>query len=206
MTLMERIAGDSRSRGIILDLCGGTGSWSAPYLAAGYDVRLVTLPALDVRKYRPPANVHGILAAPPCTTFSIANNMRKRPRSVAEKLEGVEVVCACLRIILMAGPKWWALENPVGYLSKLMGPPVYSFQPWRFGDPWTKRTLLWGKFAEPRKRPVPPLYAGVGAGGLLMNGARRKPDLTLNAPRSMRAAMRAVTPPGFARAFYEANP
>ena len=29
---------------IILDLCGGTGAWSAPYKEAGYDVRLVTLP------------------------------------------------------------------------------------------------------------------------------------------------------------------
>lgn len=29
---------------IILDLCGGTGSWRLPYKEAGYDVRLVTLP------------------------------------------------------------------------------------------------------------------------------------------------------------------
>ena len=27
---------------IILDLCGGSGAWSAPYKAAGYDVRLIT--------------------------------------------------------------------------------------------------------------------------------------------------------------------
>jgi hypothetical protein len=25
---------------IILDLCGGTGSWSKPYVNTGYDVRL----------------------------------------------------------------------------------------------------------------------------------------------------------------------
>ncbi len=29
---------------IILDLCGGTGSWSKPYKDAGYDVRVITLP------------------------------------------------------------------------------------------------------------------------------------------------------------------
>ena len=34
---------------VILDLCGGTGSWSAPYREAGYDVRVVTLPDMDVR-------------------------------------------------------------------------------------------------------------------------------------------------------------
>ncbi len=57
---------------IILDLCGGTGSWSKPYLDAGYDVRLITLPDYDVRTYKPPKNVYGILAAPPCTMFSLA--------------------------------------------------------------------------------------------------------------------------------------
>ena len=50
---------------IILDLCGGAGSWAKPYKDAGYDVRLITLPDNDVRTYIPPANAYGILAAPP---------------------------------------------------------------------------------------------------------------------------------------------
>jgi hypothetical protein len=58
---------------IILDLCGGTGSWSRPYKEAGYDVRVITLPDNDVRNYTPPRNVYGILAAPPCTEFSPFN-------------------------------------------------------------------------------------------------------------------------------------
>lgn len=60
-------------RKIILDLCGGTGSWSRPYAQAGYDVRVITLPEYDVRDYEPPENVYGILAAPPCTEFSVLN-------------------------------------------------------------------------------------------------------------------------------------
>ena len=36
---------------IILDLCGGTGAWSKPYVNAGYDVRNITLPDYDVRTY-----------------------------------------------------------------------------------------------------------------------------------------------------------
>ena len=55
---------------IILDLCGGTASWSKPYADAGYDVRLITLPEQDVRDYIPPEDVYGVLAAPPCTEFS----------------------------------------------------------------------------------------------------------------------------------------
>lgn len=39
---------------IILDLCGGTGSWSKPYKDAGYDVKVITLPDNDVRLYAPP--------------------------------------------------------------------------------------------------------------------------------------------------------
>ena len=55
---------------IIFDLCGGTGAWSRPYAEAGYDVRVITLPDYDVRTYKPPENVYGILAAPPCTHLS----------------------------------------------------------------------------------------------------------------------------------------
>lgn len=36
------------SKKIIIDLCGGTGSWSAPYKANGYDVRVITLPEYDL--------------------------------------------------------------------------------------------------------------------------------------------------------------
>lgn len=57
---------------IILDLCGGTGSWSKPYFEAGYNVINITLPEHDVRDYIPPDNIYGILAAPPCTMFSLA--------------------------------------------------------------------------------------------------------------------------------------
>lgn len=60
---------------IILDLCGGTGAWSKPYKDAGYDVRVITLPQNDVATYHPPKNVYGILAAPPCTMFSMARTV-----------------------------------------------------------------------------------------------------------------------------------
>ena len=67
---------------IILDLCGGSGAWAKPYIDAGYDVRTVTLPDNDVRDYCPPDNVRGILAAPPCTEFSVVR------RGTVEKNHG----------------------------------------------------------------------------------------------------------------------
>ena len=45
---------------IILDLCGGTGSWTKYYSEKDYDVRIITLPDNDVRTYKPPKNVYGI--------------------------------------------------------------------------------------------------------------------------------------------------
>src|SRR3990167_5288624 len=131
---------------IVLDLCGCTGAWSRPYAEAGYDVRVVTLPGQDVRLLQLPSErIHGILAAPPCTYFCRMRMCRGRPTD-AQFREGLTIVDACLRIITMARPTWWALENPEGYLSRWLGPPAMKFQPSDFGDPWTKKTWLWGQF------------------------------------------------------------
>jgi len=72
---------------IILDLCGGTGSWSKPYKDAGYDVRNITLPDYDVRNYKPPKNVYGILSAPPCPMFSFVRTKAKLPRDLRGAME-----------------------------------------------------------------------------------------------------------------------
>ena len=193
---------------IILDLCGGTGSWSKPYTEAGYDVRVITMPQYDVRLYpsqpskeaRKPVEfqciepllgrVHGILAAPVCTIFS--GSGAKHKRSDEEILEALSIVDACIRIIHVLRPKWWAHENPVGKLKKWLGPPVMSFNPCDYGDPYTKRTLLWGEFSEPNKNPVEPTE-----GSKLWRLYGGKSERTKE--------MRSVTPPGFARAFFEAN-
>lgn len=106
---------------IILDLCGGTGSWSRFYKEMGYDVRVITLPEYDVRTYQPPQGVYGILAAPPCTEFSVLNC--KAENRMRDFGAGMEIVNACLRIIYQCNPVFWAMENPRGYLRKYIGMP-----------------------------------------------------------------------------------
>lgn len=200
---------------IILDLCGGTGSWSKPYKDAGYDVRLITLPDYDVRTYEPPADVYGILAAPPCTEFSVLN-CKAEPRDRKPEI-GMVVVTACMRIIALCRPEWWAMKNPVGYLRTYMGKPTLTFQPWQYGDPWTKRTDVWGDFMVPhilygRWENVPhklPLYTRPGRDkpnfAYLHKSAHSLiPQLSFAAPETD-ADFRAITPPGFAQAFYKAN-
>lgn len=178
---------------IILDLCGGTGAWSRPYVEAGYDVRLVTLPDYDVRTYRPPKNVHGILAAPPCTHFanSGAQYWKLKDES-GQTFESMGVLLACLNIIARCKPVWWALENPEGRIRRWLGKPSFIFNPCDFGDPWTKKTLLWGNFNIPVKCPVEPV-------------PRSQHPLWDLAPSPQRAMIRSITPAGFARAFFEVN-
>lgn len=172
---------------LILDLCGGTGAWSEPYLVAGYDVLLVDLPQ-DVRLLeRPVRPVHGILAAPPCTRFSYARN--RYPPSDEELRDSLSIVDACLRIAYICRPVWWALENPMNKLRRYLGPPAWSFYQWEYCDAGHKPTGLWGHFHPPMK----------------LVGRRTKPS-TWKSKQENASPKDAITPPGFARAFFEANP
>lgn len=136
---------------IILDLCGGTGSWSRPYKEAGYDVRLITLPEHDVCLYIPPDNVYGVLAATPCEEFSIAKHFHGKGNYTHNFKAGLEVCSACCRVILTTKPVFWAIENPAnGLLKKWLGEPDYIFSPWQFGHPYQKLTALWG-FQKPKE-------------------------------------------------------
>lgn len=199
----------NNSEKIILDLCGGTGSWSRPYKEAGYDVRLVTLPDNDVRTYTAPENVYGILAAPPCTMFSFARTHGKSDPDIEGALE---IVSACLRIIwnqqlkIKTGQKktslkFWALENPNrGLLRHYLGKPAYIFHPYEFGDLYKKETALWGYFNEPikttNKKPELKKFDALYSNEI-------HPKLIGQYNRTER---RAVTPEGFAKAFFNANP
>jgi hypothetical protein len=136
---------------VILDLCAGTGAWSQPYLDAGYTVIRLTLPEADVRLvHRLPGKVHGILAAPPCTVF--ANSGARWPRTQEQMLEGLSVMDACLRAVTIYEPEWWALENPVVKMRRYLGDPTLIFDPCDYGDPYTKKTLLWKRSPSQRSR------------------------------------------------------
>ncbi len=135
----------------ILSLCDLTGNWSRPYREAGYNVIQVDLErGEDVRLLRHLGEpVHGILVAPPCTHFSRAGAWMWQEKGDAALLEGIAIVDACLRAVAIYRPTWWGLENPIGRLQDYLGPPAFRFDPCDFGDPYTKRTWLWGHFTPP---------------------------------------------------------
>lgn len=187
----ESLFADLKRPQLILSLCDRSGVWSEPYEADGYDVVRVDLSRdADVRlMHLPDRPVHGVLAAPPCTVF--ANSGARWPRSSLEMIEGLSVVDACCRLILVSCPSWWVIENPAGKLSRYLGPPTATFQPNDYGDPYTKLTCLWGVFNMPVREPVE---------------ATEGSKMHLVAPGPHRAEIRSQTPSGFARAFFEANP
>ena len=194
---------------IILDLCGGTGAWSRPYAEHPdvYDVRLVTLPEQDVFTYQPPKNIYGILAAPTCTQFSLARTTAKTPRNLRE---GFALVHRCLEIIWEARYegtlKFWALENPMGYLRQLLGRPPLTWQPCDYGDPYTKKTDLWGYYNPPRGKPVKLTPEQLAACSINNRDLPDIPESYIIPPDIGRQAVRrSMTPPGFARAFFLAN-
>ena len=214
---------------MILDLCGGTGAWSEPYKAAGYEIHIITLPKWDVVNFSIDRHngelifyslenmklievnkIHGILAAPPCNEFSLAKNNQERDLYNAMKIVGhcmniIWSVCSCSGSNL----KFWALENPRGLLRRFLGAPALTFEHWQFGGEAVKPTDLWGYFNLPKptikEKPI--------------NLTKKFPNGRVNSKKwskpvcppqfehlgLSRADLRAITPSGFAEAFYRAN-
>jgi hypothetical protein len=183
---------------IVLSLCDYTGEWCRPYREAGYIVEQIDVKlGRDVRLLDFPGQVHGILMAPPCTAFAGSGAQYWPAKDASgETFSGLALVDACLRLVAVCRPAWWALENPVGRLRRWLGPPRYIFDPCDHGDPYTKKTCLWGSFTIPKKTPVEPVRANAQGSWVQSLGGKSERTKTL----------RSVTPAGFARAFFEANP
>lgn len=180
---------------IILDLCGGTGAWSKPYKEAGYDVRLITLPEFDItdyliQQYCIVLKPYGILFATPCTVWANSGTRWWKERDFKEIANDMLILSSGLRIIAESNLDFFVIENPVGKMSKILGDARLSFNPCDYGDPYTKRTLLWGKFNIPEKNLVKPTQGS---------------KIHLMCPSKKRQELRSITPPGFAKAFFKAN-
>jgi hypothetical protein len=197
------------SKKIILDLCGGTGSWSQYYSEdSNYNVIVVdpqkivdSSIAIDVRLFEyPDYNVHGILCAPPCTEFAGSGARWWKEKGIKPLMDGLSIVDACLRIVTITKPEFWALENPVGRLRRYLGDPTLIFNPCDYGDPYTKKTLLWGNFNIPEQNPVEPEFV------TYKNGKRGSKFWAKLGGKSVRTKrLRSITPKGFAKAFYKSN-
>lgn len=183
----------------ILSLFDYSGNWSNPYKEAGYQVFQVDIKLdIDILTLEPrdlPNRIYGILAAPPCTDFASSGAQYWKAKDQdGRTAQSLKLVDKVLELVDYYDPYFWCLENPVGRLARLrpaVGKPWY-FNPCDYGDPYTKKTGLWGNFNTAlEKTPV-------------------KPDpnswiMKLGGKSERTKELRSMTPPGFAKAFFKAN-
>ncbi len=85
-----------------------------------------------------------VLASPPCERFSIANS--NWPQMGIRK--ALEIVGACLELIIDINPDYYLIENPKGRLRWVLGPPTHSI---RLSDYGHRRATQGGKSRRPFK-------------------------------------------------------
>lgn len=202
---------DANSDKVVLSLFDKSGQWSQPWEDAGYQVYRFDIQndeeLGDVNNFSTEffndwfgqfegREVYAILAACPCTDFASSGARHFAAKDVdGRTISSVKLVHQTLRTIEFFKPAVWALENPVGRIKKLGGLPNWrlSFDPNHVGDPYTKKTLIWGRFnADLPIAPVEPVE-----GSKMHKKYGGKSMATKNA--------RSVTPEGFAYSFFMAN-
>jgi hypothetical protein len=203
---------------VILSLFDYSGVWPSPYLEAGYHVVQVDLDhgqdVLDINAkwLRSLGKVHGVLAAPPCTHFSGSGAWKWEEKDADGRTDAaIKLIVKTMAIIKYLKPAFWAIENPVGRMGRLLHPlltvkPSWYFQPHHYAaladnpleNQHTKKTGIWeGGVVKPT-----PETLGADYNLPPVNGSRmwRLP------PTPDRARLRSKTPQGFARAFFMVNP
>lgn len=198
----------------ILHLCADIGSDSQIYRENGYKVILVGKD-IGVENFSTDEEIHGIIANPVCTEFSFAKMAHNN--GIGDHEKGLFLVKHCQRIIAECNPVWWYIENPAtGRLKNFLGEPSFVFEPYEFGDSWTKKTALWGKFNKPKKTHTWETCPKLA--NLYTRPNRQKPSLAFMHKSHKKfipsfdkfiveddMSFRSLCSQGFARAFYEVN-
>ena len=186
----------------IISLFDASGEWSKPWREAGYNVWTFDIQTgEDINDFSAEyllnegfgdMNIWGILAAPPCTDFASSGAQFWASKDAKGQTElSNELVKQVLRTVEFLQPKIWAMENPVGRIAKLnnLPPAQLTFDPNYYGDPYTKKTLLWGNFEN--NLPMAPVEPTEGSKIVKLSGKDKY--------------ARSLTPEGFAYAFFMAN-
>jgi hypothetical protein len=148
-----------------------------------------------------------MIAHPPCTYLNSAGlHWIARGRIEADgrpRAEHQAEAMAFVRALLAAPIERIALENPVGCISTHIRPADQWIQPYQFGDDASKKTGLWLKNLPPlRTDPAlfvqPRMVDGKPRWGNQTDSGQNKLG-----PSPTRAAIRARTYPGIARAMAE---
>lgn len=141
----------------------------------------------------PDAPIKFVAAFPPCTHMATSGARWFKDKGLDALIESLILFNAAIKLCEVSEAAYM-IENPVSTISTYYREPDHTFHPWQWGDLWRKKTCLWtgNGFVMPK-----PTY-------------KREPEGVTDmihdmAPSPDRGDLRAITPPGFARAVYEAN-
>lgn len=200
---------------LLISLFDHSGNASRPYRENGWQVIQVDIKlgqnimTWDYKNYYNAFNKAakiGIICMQPCTCYALCGNRHKENRlNNGEFEQSQQLVEQSRRIIEYFNPFFWVLENPKTDIHKkniwVGQRPKFIFNPCDFAgyDPvpdnslYNKETWLFGKFNDPVRDRVEPIYKDNPGWKNLGGKSERTKEL------------RSITPLGFAYAFYHAN-
>lgn len=196
----------------VISLCDRTGNMVRPFAEAGYPCLCIDMQH-SIRRDRVDGNITyrwgNILgmtledlpsaaiafAFPECTGGAVSGARDWKSKGLRGLIAWLELFEACRQLVSNLGCPWM-IEQPIvdTVIEKHWRPSDYTFQPWQYGDGYTKATQLWtgGGFVMPE-----PLCTKKPAG--------TDERIWKMPPSADRANKRSETPMGFAKAVYEAN-
>lgn len=143
-----------------------------------------------------------VAAFPPCTDVSVSGSRWFRSKGLKALIQALTLFDKAVELCEGSGAPYM-IENPVSTVATYYRKPDYIFHPYQYAgyeggqdDHYSKRTCLWT------------------GGGFVMPNTKPRKDFELVAPDDRihkagpglaRARFRSATPPGFARAVFEAN-
>jgi len=130
----------------------------------------------------------------PCTHTAVSGARWFRGKGLRKLAEAVELFACTAEILEEAGVPY-GIENPASTISTYWRKPDYSFQPWNYGDMWTKPTYIWA--SKDFKMP-PFVYTEMPA-------EVDTKKIWYASPGPDRANFRSETPPNFAACTFQAN-
>lgn len=135
-----------------------------------------------------PENLCMIFAFPPCTHLSVSGARWMKKKGLRALSEAIDIFGACVNYIENTSIPGFC-ENPVSTISTYYRKPDFVFDPYEYGDPYTKKTCIWAfnGFTMPPKTPVEPTEGS---------------KMYFIGPGRERMNKRSITPAGFADAVF----
>ena len=195
---------------VVLSLFDSSGILSQPWIDAGYTVYRLDLDPESQVAWDVDVNDitieflqdHGlddvdvVLAQPPCTDFACSGAGHFAAKDADGRTQAsVDLIDQTIATIGFLRPHMWMLENPIGRIKTLTGLPEARmvFDPFVYGDPYTKRTQIWGDFNP----MLPKAVVEPHLGSIITN--------KLSGSTNKGKRLRSLTPEGFAYSYYMAN-